>query len=113
MFDGLYRDVVKKFPEVEILALDSGYKTPWIMKQIFYSNSFFPRHASLPGSVPVVFYRCVCVILFIANRYLPLLFLGSSLTVQQVFPVRNSFFTFCNTSIVILQERVEFKSSFS
>jgi len=92
MFDGLYRDVVKKFPEVEILALDSGYKTPWIMKQIFYSNSFFPRHASLPGSVPVVFYRCVCVILFIANRYLPLLFLGSSLMYSRFFLFATLFY---------------------
>lgn len=28
MFDGLYRNVLEKFPEVEMAALDSGYKTP-------------------------------------------------------------------------------------
>ena len=34
MFDGLYEKIVKKFPEVETVAVDAGYKTPWIMKQI-------------------------------------------------------------------------------
>jgi transposase len=38
MFDGLYRNVLAKFPELEMVALDSGYKTPWIMKQIFDSE---------------------------------------------------------------------------
>lgn len=38
MFDGLYRNVVAKFPEIEMVAVDSGYKTPWIMKQIFDSG---------------------------------------------------------------------------
>ena len=38
MFDGLYRNVLAKFPEIEMVALDSGYKTPWIMKQIFDSE---------------------------------------------------------------------------
>jgi transposase len=35
MFDGLYKGVTEKFPEIETVALDSGYKTPWIIKQIF------------------------------------------------------------------------------
>lgn len=34
MFDGLYKKVLSKFSEVNVIALDSGYKTPWIMKQI-------------------------------------------------------------------------------
>jgi len=35
MFDGLYQSVTERFPEVESVAVDSAYKTPWIMKQIF------------------------------------------------------------------------------
>jgi len=38
MFDGLYKNVLAKFPEIEAAALDSAYKTPWIMKQIFDSG---------------------------------------------------------------------------
>jgi len=38
MFDGLYRNVLARFPEIEMVGLDSGYKTPWIMKQIFDSE---------------------------------------------------------------------------
>ena len=37
MFDGLYQEIVYQFPQIEMVALDSGYKTPWIMKQIFDS----------------------------------------------------------------------------
>ena len=35
MFDEVYRNVLNKFPEIEMVAIDSGYKTPWIMKQVF------------------------------------------------------------------------------
>lgn len=38
MFDDLYAKIIKKFPEIEAIGLDSGYKTPWIMKQIFDSG---------------------------------------------------------------------------
>jgi len=38
MFDGLYKEVTKKFPEIEMVGIDSGYKTPWIMKQVFDSG---------------------------------------------------------------------------
>lgn len=38
MFDGLYKKVISKFPEAEMVGIDSGYKTPWIMKQIFDSG---------------------------------------------------------------------------
>lgn len=38
MFDGLYANVVERFPEVEHVGIDSGYKTPWIMKQVIDSG---------------------------------------------------------------------------
>ena len=38
MFDGLYKRVTEKFPEVQGVSVDAGYKTPWIMKQIFDSG---------------------------------------------------------------------------
>lgn len=38
MFDGLYHRVIEKFPETAMVALDAGYKTPWIMKQVFDSG---------------------------------------------------------------------------
>ena len=49
MFDGLYKDVIDRFPEIEIAALDSAYKTPWIMKQIFDSE----RSAATPYKRPM------------------------------------------------------------
>ena len=38
MFDELYKKVIADFPQVEMVGIDSGYKTPWIMKQIFESG---------------------------------------------------------------------------
>ena len=38
MFDDLYKNVLAKFPEIEMVGLDAGYKTPWILKQIFDSE---------------------------------------------------------------------------
>ena len=49
MFDGLYQNVIEKFPEVEMVAIDSGYRTPWIMKQIFDSG----RLPSVPYKRPM------------------------------------------------------------
>ena len=49
MFDGLYKHVTEKFPEVKAIALDSAYKTPWIMKQVFDSD----RIASTPYKRPM------------------------------------------------------------
>jgi len=49
MFDGLYRNVLARFPEIETAALDSAYKTPWIMKQIFDSG----RKAVTPYKRPM------------------------------------------------------------
>ena len=49
MFDGLYKDVLARFPEIEMVGLDSAYKTPWIMKQIFDSG----RKAATPYKRPM------------------------------------------------------------
>jgi len=38
MFDDLYRNVLAKFPKVEMVVIDNGYRTPWIMKQVIDSN---------------------------------------------------------------------------
>ena len=34
VFDEVYDSVVMRFPEVEIVAIDAGYKTPWICKKV-------------------------------------------------------------------------------
>ena len=53
MFDGLYRNLLAKFPEIEMVGLDSGYKIPWIMKQIFDSGRLpstpYKRPMTKPG----------------------------------------------------------------
>lgn len=49
MFDGLYKNVLAKFPEIEMVAIDSGYRTPWIMKQVFDSD----RLPSVPYKRPM------------------------------------------------------------
>lgn len=49
MFDDLFRNVVSRFQEVEIVAVDSAYKTPWIMKQVFDSQ----RKAATPYKRPM------------------------------------------------------------
>ena len=33
-FDGLYDKLTEKFPEIETIVADAGYKTPWICKKI-------------------------------------------------------------------------------
>lgn len=38
MFDDLYERVLRHFPEIQAVAVDAGYKTPWIMKQIIDSQ---------------------------------------------------------------------------
>ena len=38
MFDGIYARLIEKFPEIHAIAVDAGYKTPWIMKQIIDSE---------------------------------------------------------------------------
>ena len=49
MFDGLYAEMIARFPEMEAVALDSAYKTPWIMKQVFDSG----RKAATPYRRPM------------------------------------------------------------
>ena len=49
MFDGLYKGVLAKFPEIQTVGIDSGYKTPWIMKQVFDSG----RQAATPYKRPM------------------------------------------------------------
>lgn len=49
VFDKVYKDVIGKFPEIETIAIDSGYKTLWIMKQIFDSG----RNANTPYKCPM------------------------------------------------------------
>lgn len=34
VFDDVYEKVVERFPEVDTVVLDAGYKTPWICKKI-------------------------------------------------------------------------------
>jgi len=38
MFDELYKETIEKFEEVKRVAMDSAYKTPWIMKQVIDSE---------------------------------------------------------------------------
>ena len=38
MFDGIYQRLVGQFPQIKAVAVDAGYKTPWIMKQIIDSE---------------------------------------------------------------------------
>ena len=46
MFDDLYKRISKHYPKTEAIAVDAGYKTPWIMKQIIDS-----------GKIPCVPYK--------------------------------------------------------
>lgn len=46
MFDDLYTRISKQYYETEAIAVDAGYKTPWIMKQIIDS-----------GKIPCVPYK--------------------------------------------------------
>ena len=38
MFHHVYQNVLKRFPQIEAVAIDAGYKTPGIMKEIIDSN---------------------------------------------------------------------------
>jgi len=38
MFDGIYDKRLTKIPEMQVIAVDAGYKIPWIMKQIIDSD---------------------------------------------------------------------------
>ena len=48
-FDALYDRVSARFPEIEVVTMDAGYKTPWIAKRIFDDG----RLPSLPYKRPM------------------------------------------------------------
>lgn len=48
-FDDLYDKVTKRFPEIEVVTADAGYKTPWICKKIFDDG----RIPSMPYKRPM------------------------------------------------------------
>lgn len=48
-FDRLYRSVTDRFPEIHVITMDAGYKTPWICKQVFDDE----RIPSLPYKRPM------------------------------------------------------------
>ncbi len=43
-FDDLYERVTERFPEIKIITMDAGYKTPWICKRVIEDG----RLPSLP-----------------------------------------------------------------
>jgi transposase len=49
VFDLVYEQVVARFPEIEVVTLDAGYKTPWICKKVFDDG----RIPSLPYKRPM------------------------------------------------------------
>lgn len=48
-FDGLYDKVTARFPEIEVVTVDAGYKTPWICKKIIDDG----RIPSMPYKRPM------------------------------------------------------------
>lgn len=48
-FDALYHHVTERFPKIQVVTMDAGYKTPWICKQIFDDG----RIPSLPYKRPM------------------------------------------------------------
>jgi hypothetical protein len=49
VFDTVYDRVAARFPEVEVIAMDAGYKTPWIAKKVFDDG----RLPSMPYKRPM------------------------------------------------------------
>lgn len=49
VFDTVYDEVTKTFPEVETITVDAGYKTPWICKKIIEDG----RNPSTPYKRPM------------------------------------------------------------
>lgn len=49
VFDEVYKKVTERFPEIEVVTADAGYKTPWICKQVFDDG----RIPSLPYKRPM------------------------------------------------------------
>ena len=48
-FDGIYEQVTQRFPEINVVTMDAGYKTPWICKRIIEDR----RIPSLPYKRPM------------------------------------------------------------
>ena len=48
-FDGIYKQVTQRFPEINVVTMDAGYKTPWICKRIIEDQ----RIPSLPYKRPM------------------------------------------------------------
>ena len=48
-FDDLYERVTERFPEIKIITMDAGYKTPWICKRVIEDG----RLTSLPYKRPM------------------------------------------------------------
>lgn len=55
-FDELYRHVTSRFPQIRVITMDAGYKTPWICKQIFDDGRFpslpYKRPMTKKGNLP-------------------------------------------------------------
>ena len=49
IFDTVYDRVRQRFPEIEVVTADAGYKTPWICKKVFDDN----RIPSMPYKRPM------------------------------------------------------------
>ena len=49
IFDQVYDQVVERFPEVDTVVVDAGYKTPWICKKIIDDG----RNPSMPYKRPM------------------------------------------------------------
>lgn len=49
VFDEIYDRIIERFPEIEVVTADAGYKTPWICKKVFDDN----RIPSLPYKRPM------------------------------------------------------------
>ena len=48
-FDGIYDQVAQRFPEIKVVTMDAGYKTPWICKRIIEDG----RIPSMPYKRPM------------------------------------------------------------
>lgn len=48
-FDALYEKVTHRFPKIETITMDAGYKTPWICKRVIDDA----RMPSLPYKRPI------------------------------------------------------------
>lgn len=56
-FDSVYQAVTERFPDVEVIAADSAYKTPWICKRIIDDGRIPSMPYSRTGNLNEGFYR--------------------------------------------------------